>query len=163
MQISNVVTGLSDATTWGKKSETAVKAGTSAIKSLDSLAQANPTAQKASVDVLRQYDITNITPDSYSQMIQKLYKAGAISEKDYQDLAAVRSDLDKAGIEPDESINMLEFCSDKLSKTQRNLSDSKDQPANQQSLGTDARRLDWMQKFAMIQANPDAVGLDVAG
>jgi len=163
MQISSVVSGLSDPTTWGKKGEAAVKAGIHGIKSIDPLSQANPAMQKASVDILRQYDITNISPDSYSQLIQRLYKSGAISEKDYQELAAVRSELDKAGMDPGESINLLEFCSDKLSKAQRNLGDGTDQPANQQGLSTDARRLDWMQKFAMIQANPDAVGLDVAG
>ena len=56
----------------------------------------------------------------------------------------------------------MEFYSDKLGKAQKNLGANLDEAAQQQSLGPDLRRLDWMQKFAMIQANPDAVGLDVA-
>ena len=96
-------------------------------------------------------------------MIQKLYKAGAISEKDYQELSTVRGDLEKAGIDSDESVNMLEFYSDKVSKAQKALDATLDDASRQQSLGSDKRRLDWMQKFAAIQANPDAVGLDVAG
>ena len=162
MQISNVISGLADPTTWGKKSETAVNAGANAAKSIEPQNQASPAVQKASVEILCNYDVTHITPEAFSQMIQKLHKAGAISEKDFQELSAVRGDLEKAGVEPNESINMLEFYSDKLGKAQKNLGANLDEAARQQSLGPDLRRLDWMQKFAMIQANPDAVGLDVA-
>lgn len=163
MQISNVISGLSDATSWGKKGESALQTGSSAIKSLDSQVQINSKAQKASADILRQYDITNISPTAFSQMIQKLYKSGAISEKDYQELSAVRGELEKSGIEPDESVNLLEFYSNKLSKAQKALGTTLAEASNQPSLASDTRRLDWMQKFATIQANPDAVGLDVAG
>ena len=85
MQISNVISGLADPTTWGKKSETALNAGASATKLIDSQVQASPAAQKASVEILRQYDVTNITPEAFSQLVQKLYKAGAITEKDFQE------------------------------------------------------------------------------
>jgi hypothetical protein len=163
MQISNVIPGLADPTTWGKKSETGFNAGANAVKSIESQGQASQAAQKASVDILRHYDVTHITPEEFSQMVQKLYKAGTISEKDFQELSIVRGDLENAGVEPDESINILEFYSDKLSKAQKNLGSNLDEAARQQRLGPDLRRLDWMQKFAMIQANPDAVGLDLAG
>ncbi|MGA2798869.1 MAG: hypothetical protein ABSE63_14925, partial [Thermoguttaceae bacterium] len=162
MQISNVISGLADPTTWGKKSETASKAGANAVKSIESQVQASPALQKASVEILRHYDVTHITPEEFSQMVQKLHNAGALSEKDFQELSAVRGDLENAGVEPDESINILEFYSDKLGKAQKNLGSTLDDAARQQRLGPDLRRLDWMQKFAMIQANPDAVGLDMA-
>jgi len=162
MQISNVVSGLADPTTWGKKSEAAVQTATSALKSIEPQSQTNPAANKASAEILRQYDITNISPEAFSQMIQKLYKAGTLSEKDYQELSAVRMDLEQAGVEPDEAINMLEFYSDRVSKAQKELGTTLDEAAQQQRLGPDMHRLDWMQKFAMIQANPDAVGLDMA-
>jgi hypothetical protein len=162
MQISNVIPGLADPTTWGKKSETALNTGANAIKSIEPQVQASPALQKASVEILRNYDVTHITPDEFSQMIQKLYKAGTLSEKDFQELSTVRADMDKAGVGPNESINMLEFFSDKLGKAQKNLGSNLDEAAQQQRLGPDLRRLDWMQKFAMVQANPDAVGLDMA-
>jgi hypothetical protein len=163
MQINNIISGLADSATWGQKSETALKTGVNAVKSIEAQTQTAPAAQKAFVEILQQYDITHITPESYSQMIQKLYKAGALTEKDFQELSAVRADLEKAGTDPNESVNLLEFCSDKLSQAQRNLGSTPDEAASQQLLGPDLRRLDWMQKFAMVQANPDAVGLDMAG
>ena len=162
MQISNVISSLADPTTWGKKSETAVQSGVSALKSTEQQNQNNPIAQKATAEILRQYDVTNITPEAFTQMIQKLYKAGALSEKDYQELLAVRTDLQNAGVEPDESVNLLEHYSDKVSKAQKSMGTTLDDASKQQSLGPDMHRLDWLQKFAMIQANPDAVGLDMA-
>jgi hypothetical protein len=162
MQISNVVSSLADPTTWGKKGETAVQSGISALKSTDLQTQTNPTAQKATAEILHQYDVTHITPEQFTQMVQKLYKAGALSEKDYQELMAARTDLQNAGVEPNETVNMLEYYSDKVSKAQKAMGTTLDEAAGQQQLGPDMHRLDWMQKFAMIQANPEAGGLDMA-
>lgn len=162
MQISNVISGLTDPTSWGKKSDASAQAGSGALKILEPQAQANTTAQKASADILRQYDVTKMSPIQFTQMVQKLYQAGAISEKEYQELSAIRGELDRAGVDPNESINMLELFSDKVNSGQKEMDLAIGDPARQQQLGIDMRRLDWMQKFAMIQANPDAVGLDMA-
>lgn len=162
MQISNIISGLADPTTWGKKNEVAVPAAENAIKSIEPQVLSNPAARKASVEILRKYNVTNISPEDFSQMIQKLYKSGVLTEKDYQELSAIRMDLEHAGVESKESINLLEFYSDNVSKAQKELGATLDEAAQQQRLGPDLRRLDWLQKFAVIQANPDAVGLDVA-
>jgi len=162
MQISNIISSLADPTTWGKKGEVTVQAGESAAKTIEPQAQSNPAARKASVEILRKYDVTHITPEEFSQMIQKLYKSGAISEKDYQELSAIRIDLENAHLEPDESVNLLEFYTNKLSKAQKEMYIDLDEATRQQQLGPDLRRLDWLEKFAMIQAHPDAVGLDMA-
>jgi hypothetical protein len=162
MQISSIISGLSDPTTWGKKNEAAAPVNENVSKAVDAQVQSNPAARKVTAEILRKFDVTNITSEQFMQMIQQLYKAGALSEKDYQELAAVRSDLEHDGIEPDEQINMLEHYSDKLSKAQKELGDTLNEAARQKSLGPDMRRLDWLQKFAAVQASPDALGLDIA-
>lgn len=162
MQISNIISNLADPATWGKKNEVAAPVAANALKSIESQNQTNPASRKASAEILRKYNVTRITPDQFSEMIQKLYQAGALSEKDYQELAAVRVDLEHAGIEPDETVNMLEIYSDKVSKAQKELDATLDDAARQQRLGPDLHRLDWLQKFALIQAHPDAAGLDLA-
>ncbi len=162
MQISNIISNLADPATWGKNNEASPATGENALKSVQVQAQSNLSTRKASTEILRKYNVTCISPDDFSQMIQKLYQAGALSEKDYQELSAVRGDLEKKGVEANEPINLLEFYSDKVSKAQKELGDTLDEAAGQQRLGPDMRRLDWLQKFAMIQANPDSAGLDVA-
>ena len=162
MQINNIIPGLADPTTWGKKNEAATQATEKSIKSIEAQAQNNSAASKATVEILRKYDVTRISPEEFSQMIQKLYKTGALSEKDYLELSAINKDLEHAGVEPNEAINILEYYSDKVSKAQKAMGTTLDEVARQQQLGPEMRRLDWLQKFAMIQANPDAVGLDMA-
>ena len=162
MQISNVISGLTDPSTWGKKSDSAVPNVANAIKLLEPQVQANVATQKASVEILRKYDVTNISPNEFTQMIQKLYQAGTMSEKDYQELSAVRSDLEHEGVDADEKTNMLEFLSNMVSRAQKKMGTSLEDAGQQKQLGPDMRRLDWLQKFAMIQANPDAAGLDMA-
>jgi hypothetical protein len=162
MQISNVLSTLADPTTLGKKSETAVQAGSNVLKSLETQNQSNLNTNKAMADVLRKYDVTKISPEQFSQMIQKLYQSGTLSEKDYQELSSIRIDLENAGVEPDESINMLDFYTNKITKAQKELGAGIEDPVKQKSLTPDLHRLDWLQKFATVQANPDAVGLNLA-
>jgi hypothetical protein len=162
MQISNIISGLTDPTNLGKKNETAAAVNENVSKAVDAQVQTNPAARKVTAEILRKYDVTRISSDQFMQMIQNLYKAGALSEKDYQELSAMRSELEHDGIEPDEQINMLEHYSDKVSKAQKELGDTLSDAARQKSLGPDMRRLDWLQKFAAVQASPDALGLDIA-
>ena len=110
-------------------------------------------------EILSRYDVTDISPTEFSQMIQKLFEAGTLSEKELQQLAAVRLDLDLEGVEADESIDLLEFYARKVKKAQRQLSDS-DGPSDREQLGPLLGRLDWLQKFALIQSAPDAIGLN---
>src|SRR3989304_6156831 len=111
MQISNIISALTDPTTWGKKNEAAAPVHENAQRPIEAQIQINPAASKVSAEILRKYDVTRISPEEFLQMIQKLYKAGALSEKDYQELSAARVDLENACIEPDERINLLEFYS----------------------------------------------------
>jgi hypothetical protein len=162
MQIKNVISGLTDPMTWGKKNESAAQASPSAVKQTEPQTLTNQATQRASVEILKKYDVTHISPDEFSLMVQKLYKTGVLTERDYQELSAARADLEHAGVEPNEPVNMLEFFSDKVSKTQKEIGTTLDEAALQKRFGPDMRRLDWLQKFAMVQANPDAVGLDMA-
>ena len=111
--------------------------------------------------VLSQYDVTSISPRQFSEMLQNLRKAGAISDQQYQDLSQVRSELDQAGIEPDERVDLVQFYADRLKKAQQSAADSQEQtgtlPAGQtQLLSTLDQRLQWLRKVATIQTDPAA-------
>jgi hypothetical protein len=93
-------------------------------------------------------------------MIQRLFEAGTLSEQELQQLAAIRIDLDLEGVEADESIDLLEFYAQKIEKAQRRLSDADATAADRQQLGPLLLRLDWLEKFALIQTTPDVIGLD---
>ncbi len=159
MQIPNVSAGYPDPAALSKGGETVEAAGSRPPKAGEIHAFSAGAGTTAMAEILSRYDVTDISPAEFSQMIQKLFEAGTLSEKELQQLAAVRLDLDLEGVEADESIDLLEFYARKVKKAQRQLSDS-DDPSDREQLGPLLGRLDWLQKFALIQSAPDAIGLD---
>lgn len=160
MRISNVAAGYRDLAALTTPGETIETAGNQASKGLQPTGSPTTAAAVAMAGILSDYDVTDISPTEFSEMIQKLFEAGGLTDKQFEQLAAIRLDLDLEGVEPDESIDLLEFYVDKVEKLQRRLSDSDGPGAARQQLGPMLRRLDWLEKFALIQSSPDAIGLD---
>jgi len=159
MQVSNISTGYSDMAALGKRSEAQEAA---AAHRPPSALRNSPAGEIASVlgEILSHYDVTDISPTEFSEMIQELYESGAITDAELQELAAIRHDLDAADVDPDESIDLLEFYAEKIEDIQRRLSDADQASPGRQELAPVLRRLDWVEKLALIQSAPDAVGLD---
>jgi len=124
-----------------------------------------PVDDTAFREILARYDVTDISPREFSDMIRKLHEAGALTGQQFQELSLIRVDLDLDGVDPDESLNLVEFYADKLSELRQSQDDSEDlggsvsanQPAQ---LAPVERRLEWVAKFAAIQADSDHVGLN---
>jgi hypothetical protein len=115
-------------------------------------AAASPTAAPAS-DAMRQiaadYDVTSISPRAFSEMLQKLRQAGTLSDKDYQDLSAIRADLEQGGSDPDQRINLVDLYTKKLAGVR-----------GQSTAPSAQRQLDWLQKFARLRAGQGSAALD---
>jgi len=120
--------------------------------------QASSSASLASVaaatDILEKYDVTDITPSEYSDMVQELFEAGVIDDGDFNQLASVRLELDAAGVEPDESVDLVQFYRRKLEDILRRTDGTAEPPAALK------QRLDWVEKFSMIHENPTVQGLN---
>jgi len=160
MQISNVSAGYSDPATISRRGDAGdvdKKHVPHAVERSDA-ATAEPSALLS--EVLSRYDVTDITPMDFSSMVQNLFEIGAITTDELQQLAVVGHDLDVAGIDPDESVNLVEFYRDKIEKIQREREGAEGPPLPHQRLAPLQGRLDWIEKFALIQSAPDAIGLD---
>jgi len=119
----------------------------------------SPSASPAALRrVLSRYDVTDISPRDFSEMIQRLHDAGAINDGQLHELAAVRLDLDQANVDPDESVDLLDFYVRRIEKVQRRLDDA-DGAAGMQ-LTPLLRRLQWMEKLAVLHDTTDEMGLD---
>jgi len=144
--------GPSQETTLGQASETAATAASTGVTSVLR-------------EIAAEYDVTDISPREFSEMIGKLYEAGTLSDQQYQDLSQVRADLDLEGVDPDETLNLVEFYVDKLRELCGSLDDA-DGGSGSISAKTlpeaisAQRRLAWLEKLAAIQAEPDSTGLD---
>jgi hypothetical protein len=159
MQISNVLNNFSDATL-PKRGESVESADIAMHEDGQQFSASFAGRAEALADILSQYDVSDISPGQFSKMIQKLFDAGVLSDGELQQLAVVRLDLDLAGMDADESVDLLDFYSKKIDGIQRRADLSDDVPPAKDQLASLFRRLDWIEKFATIQANPDSTGLN---
>lgn len=127
--------------------------------------QASPSpASAAASDAMRQavagYDVTDISPRAFSEMLQKLRQSGSLSDKDYQELCSIRTDLERDGADPDHRLNLVDLYAQKLAGIQK-------QPGAGQAAGTQKtagasvqRQLEWLQKFARLRSGQGPAGFD---
>lgn len=156
MKIGNIFGGQADPALLSKRTEATEAAATVPTKAVTAgAADSTPSAMLR--EILAKYDVSNVTPADFSQMIQKLYQAGALSPQEYQDLGAIRTDLDATGHAPDEPVNLLEIYRDKVKRAQREADDA--DPAARPQLAPLLGRLDWLEKFSAMHAQPDSIGL----
>lgn len=117
MIVPKALSGLSDLTSLVKRSgafDTKAAAG----KAVAVAQSSPPTPTAAMRDILSHYDMTDITPNDFSKLIQQLSDKGTLSQKDTQELSSIRVDLENAGISPDESVNLLDFYQQRITKAQ---------------------------------------------
>ena len=108
-------------------------------------------------DILSHYDFQQISPREFSEMVQKLQEAGAVSDGDAKELAQMRMEMDLAQASPDDPIDLVDFFSRKM-KDQQNQADnmaSKNPGGFDRNayLAPTQRQLQWVQKFAAIQSS----------
>jgi hypothetical protein len=156
MKIGNLISSLSDASSLTKRNGTAAAA--SSGQAAATASQDGISNSAAARNIIAQYDLTSISPNEFSQMIQKLTDAGAISQKDQQDLSGVRTDLAAAGIQPDETTNLMDFYTKKIQETQEQTAG--EEPATQQQqLSPLLQRLDWVEKINAMKTQPENAGI----
>jgi hypothetical protein len=154
MNVSSLIPSLSDLPGFGRS---ATAAGTSAAANVAADGSAIPGASAAMRQIVSRYDMSDISPNDFSQMVQKLYNNGAISQKDLQNLSGIRADLDKAGVPADTSINLVDFYRNQL---QAVSAPANGKPANPTDVQSVVGRLSWIEKFSAVQNQPASVGVN---
>jgi hypothetical protein len=162
MIVKNVLSGLSSAANLGRVKGQGDAAARKALAG-SAVASAAASAKGKLRDIASQYDVTNITPQAFSDMLQKLHQSGALPDKDFQDLSGIRQDLDRDGVSPNQTVNLVDLYSKKLSALDQGAKDAEGKPGSEglQSAETTVRqRLNWLQKFATIHAAPKAATIN---
>jgi hypothetical protein len=123
-------------------------------------ASAAPLSAAATMrEIVSHYDMTDITPNGFSTMIQQLFAKGAISANDMQELSSIRGDLEAAGIGADQAINLQEFYQQHLAKAKADAAQSPD-PAAAANIQTLAARMTWVQKFGAVGKSDEVAGVN---
>jgi len=106
------------------------------------------------------YDLTRISPQRFSEMLDRLHKGGVLTDEEFTQLSQIRPDLDREGIDANESVDLLDLYSQRTQKLARQVNDQPGDAAGRASLTAAQRRLDWLQKLALVHSSPDSIGLD---
>jgi hypothetical protein len=115
-------------------------------------------------DIIGQYNVRNISPDDFSQMINELQSSGAISTTDFRTLQQVRSSLDSSGASSSQPLDLVGFLQDQLAAAQQKAGGLQPgTPAAQTAqTATDSveAQLAWVQKFSALQTVSGSQPLD---
>ncbi|WP_347244943.1 hypothetical protein [Thermogutta sp.] len=102
--------------------------------------------------ILASYDVTHITPRQFSEMLEKMRDAGLITDAEFNELAKIRMDLNEAGVEPDEAMDLLSFYQQRLRRLE--LWGEEDLDGALPALRTAwEKRLQWLEKVATARQN----------
>lgn len=119
-------------------------------------------------EILARYDVTAISPREIGELAQELHSAGEISDSDLRDLNQIRAELEKDGVDPNEQVDLSKLLEQKLAqrcaerdvlKAQEPKATASDIAAAEKLVAEKNRQLDWVKKFALVQA-AGAEGID---
>jgi len=160
VQINQLLAGYPDRTSAGQRND---RTESDVSRSADQ-SQPPPTLSNGLTAMLRQvaarYNVTEITPREFSDMLDALHQAGALADEQLQQLARVRIDLDLEDVDPDEEVDLVDFYSDKLDELLRSEGDGSLSGGRSPDVVQAEQLLGWMEKFAVIQSSSDVLGLD---
>lgn len=131
------------------------------------VAAAPIAAGEAFRDVLARYDVRDISPREFTEMLEELREAGGMGDAELNQLAQIRLDLDLARADPDQPLDLLERYEEMLAEQSEDLQKllSRRSPdAEQRSLAEgrverSGQLVDWLRRFATLHHSR---GIDAA-
>ncbi len=159
MQVGNVTAGSEFSSTLANPADPALAAKRRGGNGVGLKPNEN-TDSAVAAEILARYDVTDITPREFSEMVQKLYDEGVLSQQELQQLTTVRHDLDLEGVDADESIDLHDFYTRLVHRAGREMENHDDGTIDRPRVSPMQHRLNWIEKFALIQAAPESLGLN---
>ena len=118
-------------------------------------------------DILARYDVQRISPRSFAEMLQRLRGAGQIEESEFRELSLLRLEMDRAGLDPDQEIDLIALVEKSLREQQDELKRAERKSGvllsaadRKAALASLERQLEWLHKFAAIHQNRATGALD---
>ena len=159
MQIAGLPPGYADSSAIARRGEPGRAVdGQTEGKTLQAAAGANATMEILAKIVSR-YDLREITPRDFSEMLRRLRDSGALSETEYRDLVQIRVDLDASNIDADQPIDLLKFYRQMPERPKRQGDWRENSTEAAALLETAKRRLAWLEKVAALQESPESAGI----
>lgn len=91
-------------------------AGEVAPSSAASGAAGESSSSKLLPELASHHNLRQISPSAFSNLVRQLHQSGLINERQLQDLAAIRLELDLADLPPDKPVDLIAFLENKLQR-----------------------------------------------
>ncbi len=156
MQIAGLPPGYADASAIARRGEPGHAAGGQTEGNTLQAAAGTNAAMEILAKIVSRYDLREITPRDFSEMLRRLHDSGALSETEYRDLVQIRVDLDANNINADQSIDLLKFYRQMPERPKRQGENSTEAAG---ILDAFKRRLAWLEKVAVLQESPESAGI----
>ncbi|MBL8829106.1 MAG: hypothetical protein JNM18_19140 [Planctomycetaceae bacterium] len=117
-------------------------------------------------EILADYDLHRITPQKFSELIDRLKSVDILSARDHQQLNQLRQALDSAGLDADQSLDLLSFIRSKLDESRQSLAaaQANDDPSQLSALEATVKlaqdQSDWLNKLDAAKRDRPLGGLD---
>ncbi len=164
MKINSIINRYSDPATGGRRSEAAATESALPLEGFEPVIEAGDAKSQALRGILNKYDVGDITPREFSEMMLELRKEGLISDDQFQQLSLIRGELDQAGIDADESVDLVSFYEQRLAKMESaaafDFSGDGESATDLTAKNDVAQRLAWIRKMAAAQESADILGLN---
>ncbi len=103
-------------------------------------------------ELLARYDLRQITPRRFGELVQELRRREMLSPEEYQLLAGLRLELDQKGYRADQPLDLLQYLEDRLQEAQQDQLLLGEDPAEQEALvQAIQQRLLWAQRFEQLR------------
>lgn len=159
MQIGSVLSRFSDPATFERRKDT-VDGFLEKTLGVPASSPGGEAAVTVIREILQDYDVTDISPRGFSEMLQRLHQAGGLTSEQFQELSVIRLDLDTEGVAPEEPINLIDYYSRRLEKLERDIQGGNAASQSPGEPGVESVRqwVAWLEKFAMAGAMPEDLG-----
>jgi hypothetical protein len=127
---------------------------------------ATASANSTLGDILSEYDLHKITPQKFSELIDRLKQADVLTSREHLQLGQLRQSLESAGIKSDQPIDLLDFLKKKIAdlrqngEAAKNSDDPTELSAIEASLKLAQDQNDWLSKLDAARRDRPLAGLD---
>lgn len=132
---------------------------------------ASPTAAPTPslIEILSRYDVHDMTPNDFVEMLNELRKAGEISDDELKELSLLTLQMNTDNVDSDIPIDLIAYLQGKLGEASQILdSAEKNGAASPDAIAqaklTQSRSmslLDWLEKFDAIQKSGQKEPIDL--
>lgn len=135
--------------------EPAVPIAASELPQLPEISQLSPAA----LEVLGRYDLRNLSPRDFSEMLEQLRSKAALPGPLLDELARLRTQLDVARLDPDEPLDLIAFGESRIRELARGRIDGEHPDALSDQLSQSQRQLDLLRRIHVVREGSQ-IGFD---